>query len=141
MRFNATTINNYMALFANKGGIRQRRALLRLMPVGQPNIHPLGQWLLSSLWPVHISMLLPVMILNGVNSSTHYQMIQKYCMRWYQNFMVESQFVSGDHILLQIRTTRLSLSAREKSGQFFSCWTGGNNSSKNAEYPLCVSSR
>jgi hypothetical protein len=71
------------------------------MPIGQPNIHPLGQWLLSSLWPVHISMLLPVMVLNGVNFATHYQMIQKYCMRWYQNFMVESQFVSGDHILLR----------------------------------------
>jgi hypothetical protein len=55
--FNATTINNYMALFANKGGISlTEKSIARLMPVGQQNIHPLGQWLLSSLWPVHISM-------------------------------------------------------------------------------------
>jgi hypothetical protein len=30
-----------------------------------------------------------------------------------KQLLSESQFVSGDHILLQIRTTRLSLSARE----------------------------
>jgi hypothetical protein len=82
MTFNATTINNYMALFANKGGISlTEKRLLRLMPVGQQNIHPLEQWLLSSLWPVHISMLLPVTILNGVNFSTHYLMIRKYCTK------------------------------------------------------------
>ncbi len=102
MMFNANTINNYMALFANKGGISlTEKSIAKTNARWTAKHSSIGiMALIIILWSVHISMLLPVMILNGVNFSTHYQMIQKYCMRWYQNFMVESQFVSGDHIFL-----------------------------------------
>jgi hypothetical protein len=44
MKFNLTTVNNYMALFANKGGISLTNKS-KLMHDGLQNILPFGQWL------------------------------------------------------------------------------------------------
>ena len=113
--FNATTINNYMALFASKGG-----NILTEKSIAKTNAHwsakhsSIGTMALiivvacTHFYVVAIDDTKWRKFLNTLpdNSKVLYEMVSKY-------FMVESQFVSGDHILLRFRMTRLSLSARE----------------------------
>ncbi len=43
MKFNPTTVKNYMALFANRGGIGStKKSIGKQMHIGQRNILPLG---------------------------------------------------------------------------------------------------